>query len=328
MIKKFLKLLYPLGLIYGSVTWIRNKFFDLGVFKQTRFDVPVIGIGNLSLGGTGKTPHIEHFITQFQSTHTIAVLSRGYGRITQGFRYVEAMDSPDNTGDEPLQIKRKFPHIIVAVDEKRVHGIQTMLQDHPQINLILLDDAFQHRYVEPALSVLLTEYSNPFWSDLVIPAGKLREFRCGWKRADVLILTKCPLNEPLSVPEKYKAIPHFFSRIVYLSPVIVSGVLSKKIILLTGIANAIPLLEYLKGEGYEIVKHFNFPDHHQFNENELSMVANAAQLAHATILSTEKDWMRIKNHWENKNLNVAIIHIGVKIENEPHNWLALGKKSA
>ena len=328
MIKKFLKLLYPLGLIYGSVTWIRNKFFDLGVFKQTRFDVPVIGIGNLSLGGTGKTPHIEHFITQFQSTHTIAVLSRGYGRITQGFRYVEAMDSPDNTGDEPLQIKRKFPHIIVAVDEKRVHGIQTMLQDHPQINLILLDDAFQHRYVEPALSVLLTEYSNPFWSDLVIPAGKLREFRCGWKRADVLILTKCPLNEPLSVPEKYKAIPHFFSRIVYLSPVIVSGVLSKKIILLTGIANAIPLLEYLKGEGYEIVKHFNFPDHHQFNENELSMVANAAQLAHATILSTEKDWMRIKNHWENKNLNVAIIPIGVKIENEPHNWLALGKKSA
>jgi len=327
MIKNLLKLLYPFGLIYGTITRVRNKLFDIGIFKQVQFEVPVIGIGNLSMGGTGKTPHIEHFITLFQTTHTIAVLSRGYGRKTKGFKYVEGQDIPGISGDEPLQIKRKFPQIIVAVDEKRVHGIQTILSQHPQVNLILLDDSFQHRYVKPTLNLLLTEYSNPFWSDLVVPAGGLREFRSGWERCDALILTKCPDHINLSVPEKYKSKPIFFSRIVYLNPIVISGVLHKKIVLITGIANPQPMLQHLTIIGYEVVKHFNFPDHYEFSESELIRVSRAAHQNQATLFTTEKDWMRLKSHWENSNLNIAIMPIGVKIESEPHNWLALAADS-
>jgi tetraacyldisaccharide 4'-kinase len=323
MIKFFLKLLYPFGLIYGLFTWIRNKLFDIGFFKQTQFDVPVISIGNLSMGGTGKTPHIEHFIKLFQTSHTIAILSRGYGRKTEGFKYVVEHDTPHASGDEPLQIKRKFPQIIVAVDEKRVHGIETILSDHPLVNLILLDDSFQHRYVKPTLNILLTEYENPFWNDLVVPAGGLREFKWGWERADVLIITKCPENNSLTVPAKYQRIPCFFSRIVYLNPIVISGEISKKIVLLTGIANPAPLFKHLQSKAYEIVKHFNFPDHHNFNENELNSVSKTALNNEATIVTTEKDWMRLKSFWADKNLNIAILPIGVKIENEPHNWLAL-----
>jgi tetraacyldisaccharide 4'-kinase len=279
------------------------------------------------MGGTGKTPHIEHFISVLQSSQTIAVLSRGFGRKTKGFKFVDEKDSPDTCGDEPLQIKRKFPHILVAVDEKRVHGIETILKLHPHISLILLDDSFQHRYVKPSLNILLTEYFNPFWSDLVVPAGGLREFGSGWERADILILTKCPEHLPLTIPEKYKTKPYFFSRIVYLSPIIFSGVLNKKIVLITGIANPTPLLHYLQTTKHEIVKHFNFADHHEFSNSELITISNAAQHHNATILTTEKDWMRLKNHWENADLNIAILPIGVKIENEPHNWLAPRVKS-
>lgn len=327
MIKNLLKLLYPFGLIYGTITWVRNKLFDIGLFKQVQFEVPIIGIGNLSMGGTGKTPHIEHFINLFQTTHTIAVLSRGYGRKTKGFKYVVVQDIPGISGDEPLQIKRKFPQIIVAVDEKRVHGIQTILSQHPQVNLILLDDSFQHRYVKPSLNLLLTEYSNPFWNDLVAPAGGLREFISGWERCDALILTKCPDHINLSVPEIFKTKPIFFSRIVYLNPIVISGVMHKKIILITGIANPKPMLQHLKIKGYEIVKHFIFPDHYEFSESELIQVSKTAHQNQATLFTTEKDWMRLKSRWENSNLNIAILPIGVKIEGEPHNWLALGTDS-
>lgn len=317
-----MKLLYPFALIYGLITWVRNKLFDWGFLKQTAFEVPIISIGNLSMGGTGKTPHIEYFISKYKATHKIAVVSRGYGRKTKGFRYVSSNDFSENVGDEPLQIKRKFDEVIVAVGEDRVKAIQIVLKENHDVNLILLDDAFQHRYVKRSLNILLTEYSNPFWKDLVVPAGRLREFRCGWKRADIIIITKCPETIDLKIPQNIKSKPVYFSRIAYQNPILLQGQMLKKIILVTGIANALPLIGYLKKKDFEIVHHFNFPDHHNFSGSDISNILSKANSEkEAMLLTTEKDWMRLNPFLDNKAINLDYIPIGVEIENPPADWL-------
>ncbi len=314
----FLKFLYPFALIYGTIIWFRNKLFDWGILKETKFDIPIISIGNLSMGGTGKTPHIEYFISNYKTEFSIAVISRGYGRKTKGFRYVNSDDNAENVGDEPLQIKQKFKNILVAVGENRVGAIRKVLEENPHINLILLDDAFQHRYVKPSINILLTEYANPFWKDFVVPAGRLREFACGWKRADVIIITKCPEAIDLKISENLKSKPVYFSKIVYQNPVLIKGKLFKKIILITGIANPTLLLGYLKKDNYELIHHFNFSDHHNFSDSDLSIILSKADSeSDSLILTTEKDWMRLKLFLENKNLNLAYIPIGVEFENEP-----------
>lgn len=301
---------------------MRNKLFDWGFLKQTKFEIPVISIGNLSMGGTGKTPHIEYFISKYKTKHNIAVVSRGYGRKTKGFRYVNAMDSAEIVGDEPLQIKNKFDDIMVAVGEKRVDAIQQVLKENPDINLILLDDAFQHRYVKPSLNILLTEYSNPFWKDLMVPAGRLREFRCGWKRADLIIITKCPETIDLKIPPSIKSKPIYFSRIAYQNPILINGQFFKKVILVTGIANPLPLLGYLRKNSFEIVHHFNHSDHHTFSNSDISNILSKLDSEKdAMLLTTEKDWMRLKPFLENKDINLAYIPIGVEIENPPADWL-------
>ena len=177
--KIHLLLTYPLSLLYGFATWCRNKLFDLGILRETGFKLPIIGIGNLSLGGTGKTPHIEYFVSQYQNTYKIAVLSRGYGRKTKGYLEVKPSNTASETGDEPLQIKLKYPDIKVFVCENRVHGVNKIQSEHPEVNLILLDDSYQHRYIKPKLNILLTTYHRPFWKDMVVPAGRLREFGSG-----------------------------------------------------------------------------------------------------------------------------------------------------
>lgn len=301
---------------------MRNKLFDWGFLKQTKFEIPVISIGNLSMGGTGKTPHIEYFISKYKTTHNIAVVSRGYGRKTKGFRYVNATDSAENVGDEPLQIKNKFDDIIVTVGEKRVDTIQQVLKENSDINLILLDDAFQHRYVKPSLNILLTEYSNPFWKDLMVPAGRLREFRCGWKRADLIIITKCPETIDLKIPPSIKSKPIYFSRIAYQNPILINGQFFKKVILVTGIANPLPLLGYLRKNSFEIVHHFNHSDHHTFSNSDISNILSKLDSEKdAMLLTTEKDWMRLKPFLENKDIRLAYIPIGVEIENPPADWL-------
>ena len=319
-----MKLLYPFALIYGLITWVRNKLFDWGFLKQTKFEVPILSIGNLSMGGTGKTPHIEYFISKYKATHKIAVVSRGFGRKTEGFRYVSSNDFSENVGDEPLQIKKKFDEITVAVGEDRVKAIQIVLKENHEVNLILLDDAFQHRYVKRSLNILLTEYSNPFWTDLMVPAGRLREFRFGWKRADTIIITKCPETIDLKIPQSIKSKPVYFSRIAYKSPILLQGQLSKKIILVTGIANPWPLIGYLKKEDFELVYHFNFSDHHNFSGSYISTILSKANSEKdAMLLTTEKDWMRLKPFLENKAINLAYIPIGVEIENAPDDWLRI-----
>lgn len=319
-----MKLLYPFALIYGLITWVRNKLFDWGFLKQTKFEVPILSIGNLSMGGTGKTPHIEYFISKYKATHKIAVVSRGFGRKTEGFRYVSSNDFSENVGDEPLQIKKKFDEITVAVGEDRVKAIQIVLKENHEVNLILLDDAFQHRYVKRSLNILLTEYSNPFWTDLMLPAGRLREFRFGWKRADTIIITKCPETIDLKIPQSIKSKPVYFSRIAYKNPILLQGQLFKKIVLVTGIANPLPLLEYLKAEGFELINHFNFSDHHNFSGSDISNILSKGNSEKdAMLLTTEKDWMRLKPFLENKDINLAYIPIGVEIENPPVDWLRI-----
>ena len=185
-------LLLPFAFCYGMIMLVRNLLFDLGVLPSEKFDIPVISVGNLSLGGTGKTPHIEYLIRLMGDRMLTATLSRGYGRESKGFILASRRSNVKYIGDEPLQFVKKFHNIKVAVDEKRVRGIHKLMDKFPDLGLVLLDDAFQHRWVKPGISILLTDYHQLFTEDHVVPSGRLREFRSGAKRADVIIVTKTP----------------------------------------------------------------------------------------------------------------------------------------
>ena len=187
-------LLLPIALLYGIIVTCRNWLYDLGIFPSTEFKTSVISIGNLSVGGTGKSPMTEYLIRLLKEKVTLATLSRGYKRHTTGFLVVENDSTSIQVGDEPLQFKKKFQDIVVAVDENRKNGIQKLLAQFPKLKIILLDDAFQHRRVKPGLSILLTEYTRMFYDDFLLPAGSLREWRAGKKRADIFVVTKCPNN--------------------------------------------------------------------------------------------------------------------------------------
>ena len=178
-------------MLYWAGTTVRNIFYDLGVLKSISFEVPILSVGNLAVGGSGKTPLVEFLIRELKNEYHIAILSRGYGRKTRGFLWVETNISPEKTGDEPLQIKTKFNDVAVAVCEDRVAGAKRILAEKPEINLVILDDAFQHRAIKPSLQLLLSVYSKPFFYDLLLPAGRLRERRNGAQRADAIIFTKC-----------------------------------------------------------------------------------------------------------------------------------------
>ncbi|NUM31701.1 MAG: tetraacyldisaccharide 4'-kinase [Bacteroidetes bacterium] len=322
-----MKLLYPLSFIYGLITFIRNKLFDFNILKQKKYDVETISVGNLSLGGTGKTPHIEYLIEKYIKQKKIAVVSRGYGRKTKGFRYVEVEDIAENAGDEPLQIKIKYNEIIVAVCEKRTVAIEKILNDFPHTELILLDDAFQHRYVKRDLNVLLTDYSKPFWNDCVLPCGSLREFVSGYKRADVIIITKCPKIINLKIPNDVLKKNILFSSIKYGTPIIFNGKLTKKVILVTGIANHKPFIDFVKKENFEIIHHFKFADHYNFNISEIEKINRKLNsIGDTMILTTEKDFMRIGNFYKNSKICIAYIPIKIEIENEPENWFKLGNR--
>ena len=194
-------LLFPFSIIYGAILFIRNKLYDWNIFKSNPFNFPVIVVGNLSLGGTGKTPHIEYLIRLLQSEYKIATLSRGYKRKSKGFFLSNENSTINDIGDEPLQYKTKFNNLIVAVDEKRVNGIKKIKETHPKIELILLDDAYQHRAVKAGLNILITEYNKLYNKDSVIPSGRLREFACGSNRADIIIVSKTKSDLSLSERE-------------------------------------------------------------------------------------------------------------------------------
>lgn len=304
----FRKLLVPLSLLYGVITTIRNKAFDKGYVSSTSFDFPVIAVGNLSVGGTGKTPMIEYLIRLLQETRTTAVLSRGYGRKTKGFLLAESGVSATEIGDEPFQFFRKFKHIYVAVDEKRVRGIQSLLKLKPDIDLVLLDDAFQHRYVKAGLKLLLTTFDNLYMDDYIVPTGSLREGRKGAERADLIVVSKCPseLSEQdrsdivkRISPKKHQAV--FFSSIVYddqiyneEAAISLNSLSEHEILLITGIANPEPLKTFLSNHNLKY-QHMKFADHQFIDQKEqkgIALAFDTLQSDKKLILTTEKDYVR------------------------------------
>ncbi|QYA25512.1 tetraacyldisaccharide 4'-kinase [Gramella sp. MT6] len=295
------KLLFPFSLIYHGVTAVRNKLYDAGVFSSESFDLPVIAVGNLNMGGTGKSPMIEYLLKILSEKNKVATLSRGYKRESKGFQLVQAEDTVDKAGDEPLQFKNKYPEAVVAVDANRREGISELLQFSPEV--ILLDDAFQHRKVEAGFYILLTAYHDLYVDDLILPAGNLRESAAGAIRANIIVVTKCPEDLTSAEMEKIrnKLKPKsgqsvYFTAIEYSEQIISSveklpleNIQSSEFVLVTGIANPKPLLDYLGSRNIDL-KHYQFPDHHNFTDKEIDQLRNESR-----ILTTEKDYMRLKD---------------------------------
>jgi len=297
-------LLFPFSVLYGFITSARNFLFDKGILKSTSFDIPVIAVGNLSVGGTGKTPQIEYLIRLLSDKYKVATLSRGYKRKSEGFVLADAGSNAEILGDEPFQFYQKFPNIQVAVDAKRTNGITQLLSQSEKPQIILLDDAYQHRKVKAGFYILLTSYGDLYADDFMLPTGNLRESRSGANRAKIIIVTKCPKN--LS-DEKQNEIRNklklgssqqlYFTFINYDGTVYgknekiaVSEIKSEAKLLLAGIAKPTPFFEYLKNENDECL---TFPDHHHFSEKDLEMIQNKAQ--NKKIITTEKDYVRLKN---------------------------------
>ncbi|MEX2230961.1 MAG: tetraacyldisaccharide 4'-kinase [Cyclobacteriaceae bacterium] len=298
-------LLFPFSVMYDAVTTIRNRLYDTGIRPSARFEIPVISVGNLSVGGTGKTPMIEYLIRLFAPQYHIATLSRGYGRNTKGVRIAGATDNASTIGDEPFQFYRKFKDkAVVAVGEERVFAIPHILDQHPGVDLILLDDAFQHRRVQPSFQILLTDFNNLFFSDYLLPTGRLRESRTGASRADVIIVTKCPSNitddKMIAIESsirRYNNKAVFFTKICYGNILPFSGLSPykpEKIILVTGIANPALMHQYLRNN-FNLVKHFSYPDHHVYSKNDLKTICEAASITGASVVTTEKDVAKIDN---------------------------------
>ncbi|MES2543772.1 MAG: tetraacyldisaccharide 4'-kinase [Bacteroidota bacterium] len=300
------KILFPFAILYGFITSIRNFLYDKGIFKSAEFDIPIIAVGNLSVGGTGKSPQIEYLIRLLSSKYKVATLSRGYKRNSEGFVLANENANAEILGDEPFQFYQKFPKIQVAVDANRKNGIENLLSQAEKPEVILLDDAFQHRKVKAGFYILLTSYGDLYANDYMLPTGNLRESRSGAKRANVIVVTKCPPNLSIEEQNEIKRFllsrndnntPIFFSHIQYDDYVYshyekknVNEILKTDKILLAGIAKPNPFFEYLKNENDECLQ---FPDHHQFSYNEVIEIKNKAE--GKIIITTEKDYMRLKD---------------------------------
>ncbi|RKR11023.1 lipid-A-disaccharide kinase [Flavobacterium sp. 90] len=298
------KILFPFAILYGFITSIRNFLFDKGILKSTSFDIPVIAVGNLSVGGTGKTPQIEYLIRLLSDRYKVATLSRGYKRKSEGFVLASATSNAEILGDEPFQFYQKFPNIQVAVDADRTNGITQLLSQQEKPQVILLDDAYQHRKVKAGFYILLTSYGDLFADDFMLPTGNLRESRSGANRANVVIVTKCPKSlsdeEQAQIRLKLKLTCSqqiYFTFIDYDSfiygeneKVAVSEIKDESKLLLAGIAKPTPFFDYLKNEKDECL---TFPDHHNFSDADLELVQSKAQ--NKRIITTEKDYVRLKD---------------------------------
>lgn len=298
------KLLFPVSFLYGLVVRIRNYFYDIGFFKSQSFKTPVVCVGNLSVGGTGKTPMIEYLIKALQDDFKIAVLSRGYKRKSKGYQLANEHSTVEQLGDEPFQIYHKFNTINLAVDADRCNGILN-LESNIKPDVILLDDAFQHRRVTPSFNILLTAYDNLYVKDTFLPTGSLRDAKKQARRAHIIVVTKCPvdidqreLNRIKSQIGLNKTI--FFSSLAYAkvlnsknTELHFSELKMKQVSLVTGIANAKPLVLHLERLGI-VFKHFEFRDHHYFDESEIAKFKDSDY-----IITTEKDFMRLDGKVEN-----------------------------
>ena len=304
---KILKwIIFPFTLIYILVVSIRNFMFDIGFFKQEQFPVRIISVGNLSTGGTGKTPFVEYLINSIPSTIKIAVLSRGYKRNTKGYVRADERSTASSIGDEPFQLYKKYgQRLVVAVAEKRRIGVYRLMSDKNPPDLILLDDAFQHRWVKRDLNILLTTYAKPFFNDFTLPTGNLREPRVEAKRADVVVVTKCPdvTDEKKTIFEKKIKrlagdVMIDFARIRYEEVRSAFGnktLEAEQVVLLSGIANPTPFNDYM-AENYQIIERFTYPDHYAFTRTDLNELNVKLSQNDYPIITTEKDMVRLLAH--------------------------------
>jgi tetraacyldisaccharide 4'-kinase len=334
-------LLYPLSLIYGAVTGIRNFMYNADILPKHEFSLPVICVGNITVGGTGKTPHTEYLVGLLSKNFRVATLSRGYMRKSSGFRIASINDDVSEIGDEPLQICRKFPEITVAVDRNRVNGVNSILREKPGTEVIILDDGFQHRSITPGLTILLTDFKRLMINDHLLPYGRLRENVRNMNRADIILITKSPedispIQRRIIVKEIDKA-PYqnlYFTSLEYKDPLPMFMKSEEKnlslsdlkkdrtgIVLLTGISNPLPLKEYLS-DYFKEITHVSFPDHHIFTEKDilkLTAAFNGLVSAEKLIITTEKDAVRLReftNIAELVRSSVYYIPLGIKFLND------------
>lgn len=320
----------PFSLIYGLIISIRNVGFNSGIIKSTAFEQLTISIGNLKMGGTGKTPHIEYFVRLLSDHYRVATLSRGYGRKTKGFILANDTHSAEDIGDEPFQIKKKSDKITVAVCEKRVEGIEKLLAEKKDTEIILLDDAYQHRYVKPDLNVLLTEHDDLYIHDYTVPSGKLREPKRFANRADVIIVTKCPKNltaiemRSLAIdikPKEYQKV--FFSFLSYskLKPLnseaqqldIKKKDLSKvNVILMTAIANPKKIIKYISkyNASAEVL---TYPDHYYYREKDYKLIQSKFKNLTKTkvLIVTEKDATKLNM---DQFFNIPVFSLPIEVK--------------
>ena len=309
--KSFRILLLPFALLYGGIVLLRNWLYDRGILKSTSFGLPLIGIGNLSVGGTGKSPMVEYLITQLKHRYKVATLSRGYKRKTKGYALANERTTALEIGDEPMQFHRKFPDIPVAVGEERIVAIPQLLHDRPETEVVILDDSFQHRAINPGFNILLTDCNNLYTHDFYLPTGDLRDQKSSYKRADVIIVTKCKpdlsTSEKERIEKELAPLPHqnvFFTTIAYgtpyhmithepveLSPQI-------EVLLVTGIANPRPLKDYLESH-VQTYYMMHYGDHHIFSTDDWRDIKKRYESIEAEqkiILTTEKDAMRLMKY--------------------------------
>ena len=301
-------LLAPASLIFKAAVTLRHRLFDWGVLKSVKFDIPIICIGNITVGGTGKTPMAEMIIAYMSRTHRVALLSRGYGRRTKGYREVQTADHYRDVGDEPLQIKIKFPSTLVVVCEKRVEAIQRIQREHPDIDMIVMDDGFQHRYVEPKVNIVMVDATRPVQYDKMLPLGTLRDLPEMLHRAHYFVITKCPdgmkpidrrLMHKSLVTMAYQRNRIYFTRFESFRPeplfrdAAESVKQGREVIAMAGIGNPGPFLNDL-GKNYTVVDRLMFKDHHVYTKADMQALAKLiSQHPEAVILTTEKDAVKL-----------------------------------
>ena len=338
-------ILTPFSYIYGAVVEVRNRLFNVGLLKQTKFDVPVICVGNIIVGGTGKTPHVEYLIEKLCTRYKIGVLSRGYKRVTKGFVLANEILSPKDLGDEPYQMYHKYGNMItLAVCEDRVKGIKEILKIDPTITLFLLDDAYQNRYVLPKVNIALVDYNRPPFRDRLLPLGRLREPLRGLLRSDIVVVTKCPSDiKPINFREMqngldlYPANDLHFSEFRYADPVPVFALRNPRlhslslltqrdsVLAVTGIAQPKPFVRYIRAYQPN-VRVMHFDDHHYFTRKDFQYIMDYFKKMPGEqkyILTTEKDSVRILNNpYFPPELREYIYYIPIKVE-----FLQYGEKS-
>jgi tetraacyldisaccharide 4'-kinase len=338
-------LLLPFSFLYWIGVTIRNRLFDLHILHSTGFGIPVISVGNITVGGTGKTPHVEMLVRMLKNDYRTAVLSRGYKRKSTGFIMASRHSLVSDIGDEPMQIKNKFPEISVAVDNDRVHGVNKLLKSKHRPDVVILDDAFQHRYIRPGLSIVLVDYNRPVFNDFLLPAGNLREPWNNLKRSHIVIITKCPENlfpqemtwftQKLHLDREQEL---FFTTYSYGSPASVFPIKKGKdvptfkqlrkshagILLVSGIANPQPVLQFLQ-KIVKVNETMFFADHHEFTNfdiHNISLRFHSIPAIQKYILVTEKDAVKLRELDMDEQLKKVFLYIPVEVQ-----FLARGEKS-